>query len=300
MTKSLSGTNDTSGVMECPCGRSHPDTRQQRRQRRKLGDQAEMVDAISAAYAQGKAEGDPARGQHIVHYAGDCVEPFRLRQSSNRGALFVTYETRCRKCGPCRRARVAYWALAGVEQTRLAHVQGRRTWFGTLTLDPKAVEAIKARAFVKWSKDQRSASVSTPDWWTDPKCDFLFALLRDELMRECQLYWKRLRKAGHKFKYFLVFERHKSGVPHMHWLLHEAGERILKRHLGNEWPHGFTKVKLVGDISASERSVERVAWYVAKYLGKTIQSRQIASRSYRPSRKQDVKQKFGRKPKRSV
>lgn len=288
--KHSSGTSDTrKGGTGCPCGRPHPDTRPWRRQRRSLGDQAEMVDAISTAYAAGKASGRPERGEHVVHYAGDCLKPLLVKQSASRGALFVTYETRCRKCGPCRRAKMAYWALAAVEQTRLAAEQGRRTWFGTLTLRPEAVTAIKDRAFSKWAQEQAGSSVAPPDWWDDPQCDERFRMLRDELVHEVQLYWKRLRKAGHRFKYFLVFERHKSGEPHMHWLLHEEGEPILKRQLSEQWPLGFAKVKLVRDYSCQNRSAERVAWYVAKYLGKAVQARQIASRLYRPSRKQDVK-----------
>jgi hypothetical protein len=74
----------------------------------------------------------------------------------------------------------------------------------------------------------------------------------------------------------------------MHWLLHEDGAPILKRHLQAQWPFGFSKMKLVGGDSCKNRSPERVAWYVAKYLGKTVQARQVASVLYRPSRKQDV------------
>jgi len=183
---------------------------------------------------------------------------------------------------------MAYWALAAVEQTRLAQEQGRRTWFGTLTLRPEAVAMIQDRAFEEWAQIRDSASVELPDWLSDPQCDFRFAMLRGQLVGECQKYWKRLRADGHRFKYFLVFERHKSGQPHMHWLLHEDGEPILKRHLVTQWSHGFAKVKLVGRNSRKNVSPERAAWYVAKYLGKAVQARQIASRLYRPSRKQDV------------
>lgn len=283
MTKSLSGTNDTGRGHGCPCGRSHPDARNARRRRRRGGDLAEMADVITEAYASSKASGDPQRGEHRLHFAGDCEAPVVIRQSASRGALFASYETRCRKCGPCRRAKVAYWALAAVEQTRLAREQGRRTWFGTLTLSPEWRAAVEARAFDKWLAGS-SGTGEVPDWWTDPKCDYRFGFIRTELVREVQLYWKRLRKAGHRFRYLLVFERHKSGHPHMHWLLHEEADPILKRHLQGEWFLGFTNVKLVSGNSRQSASETRAAWYVAKYLGKTIQSRQIASRLYRPSR----------------
>ena len=111
-----------------------------------------------------------------------------------------------------------------------------------------------------------------------------------------QRYWKRLRKGVRRcercypskprkagewdhppasFKYLLVFERHKSGHPHMHFMLHETGEHITLKHLECGWGHGFVKMKLVkGD---DER---RAAFYVSKYLGKSYQSRQIASVRY--------------------
>ena len=288
MTKSLSGTNDTGRWNGCPCGHTHDDARPWRRQRRSLADHRDLSDRIGSAYDAGKASGSVELGEHTLHYAGDCERPLLVKQSANRGALFATYETRCRKCGPCRRAKMAYWALAAVKQTQIAREQGRRTWFGTLTLRPEVVAAIKDRAFEKWAQTARGSSVAPPDWWENPQCDFRFALMREQLVRECQLYWKRLRKAGHKFKYFLVFERHRSGSPHMHWLLHEAEGAILKKHLQGQWPHGFTNVKLVRPNSRSSASPDRVAWYVAKYLGKAEQARQIASRGYRPSRKQDV------------
>lgn len=282
------GTSDSGSGHGCPCGRSHPDTRPWRRKIRRPGDHTGMAEKIYDAYGAGKASGDPQRGEHVVHYAGDCQKPIRIGKAAQRGALHVVWETRCRGCGPCLKAKMTYWALAAVEQTRLAAEQGRRTWFGTLTLRPEAIAAVEARVFEQWAQAQDCASCALPDWLSDPKCDFRFALLREQLVGECQRYWKRLRADGHRFKYFLVFERHKSGEPHMHWLLHEEGEPILKRHLVSKWECGFAKAKLIGRNSRKNVSPERAAWYVAKYLGKAVQARQIASRLYRPSRKQDV------------
>lgn len=285
----LSGTSDSGSGHGCPCGRSHPDTRPWRRRSRLPTDHGRMVDQLTLAASSGKITSTPQRGEHVVHYAGDCSQPVRIGKAADRGALHVIWETRCRICKRCLKAKMTYWALAAVEQTRIAAEQGHRTWFGTLTLRPEALAAIKVRVFQEWAQSQKQASSAPPDWMDDPKCDFRFGLLRDQLVGECQRYWKRLRAAGHRFKYFLVFERHKSGEPHMHWLLHEEGEPILKRHLTSQWPLGFAKVKLVGRKKRQHVSPERAAWYVAKYLGKAVQSRQIASRSYRPSRKRDVK-----------
>lgn len=282
------GTSDTTEVGHgCPCGTSHPSPRVWRRRRPSPGDHARIVGHLTDAYASGKASGDPQRGSHVLHFAGQCERPIQLRKSASKGALFVTYETRCRRCPDCLRARMNYWALAAVNQTVQAHERGDRTWFGTLTLRPQAIAAIKVRVFEQWASEQGSASVEPPGWIEQPECDFRFGLMRDQLVRELQLYWKRLRKAGHRFHYLVVFERHKSGEPHMHWLLHEVGGRISKRALQAQWPHGFTQVKLVNASDGSPRSVDRAAWYVAKYLGKEVQSRQLASIGYRPSRKED-------------
>lgn len=285
MTKSFSGTNDTGRGNGCPCGRSHPDPRPYLAKLARPGNHSRITEALSEGYASGKASGNPQRGEHVLHYAGNCEKPISIKKAAERGALFVTYEVRCRKCGPCLRAKVGYWAMAAIEQTRLAAEQGLRTWFGTLTLTPESQRYLRDLAFEKWATQRRGASAGCPDWWYDPKCDYRFSLIVREFLTLVQKYWKRLRKAGHKFKYFLVFERHKSGLPHAHFLLHEMEDRILKRALQSQWHHGFTNVKLVGGKSMRKNvSAERAAFYVAKYLGKTVQARQIASRLYRPSR----------------
>jgi hypothetical protein len=230
------------------------------------------------------------RGWSEVAYHGDCVKPIRLNQVTFAYKQ-VTWLVRCRKCSNCLKAKRTYWALAAIEQARLAEEQGRRTWFGTLTLSSEAQAMIQDRAMAKWFARPDVQTSKVPEWFDDPLCDYRFGLVRDELLREVQLYWKRLRKAGHEFSYMLVFERHKSGHPHMHWLLHEKGQPILKRHLQSQWSLGFTQVKLVGRDKRKHVSPERAAWYVAKYLGKTVQARQIASRLYRPSRVSRMKLK---------
>lgn len=184
-----------------------------------------------------------------------------------------------------------HWAKRGLSATAEAAERSGRTWFGTLTLDAAALIAIGDRA--RLASDEPEAP-----WWDDVRptsyfcrkrkkvvtvrghiCDRRFALMRDQLILECRRMWARLRKRGHKFSYLLVFERHKSGEPHMHFLLHEKGSPILKRQLAEQWPHGFTKIKLVG---AAKRQVpaDQAAFYVAKYLAKDFQARQIASKGY--------------------
>ena len=154
-------------------------------------------------------------------------------------------------------------------------MSGNRTWFGTLTLTKDWQDELLQRA--------RSAHPDpNAEWWDNPFCEERYAAVRDEFMAEVQKYWKRLRKAGHAFKYFLVFEPHKSGLPHAHWLLHEQEGPIRKRELQQQWPLGHTKVVIVGGRSKRSASPERAAYYVAKYLSKSVQSRQIASQLYRP------------------
>lgn len=194
------------------------------------------------------------------------------------------YYVRCRRCKACLRARMGYWLHHSMANTRATMQQGLRTWFGTLTLRPEAQSALLDRARQKWLEERESGSSKVEDWWEDPKCDYRFALHRAELLRELQLFFKRLRKAGHAFKYFVVFERHKSGLPHIHWLLHESQSVITKDQLQKQWHLGFSQVKLVGGHDRKHKrklSPEFASYYVAKYLAKEFQSRQIVSIKYR-------------------
>lgn len=200
---------------------------------------------------------------------------------------------RCRRCTECLHARKYYWASAALEQTR----QARRTWFGTLTFDESGHRELALRAKAKHPTPNAS-------WWDDTvpvtyfckkrkenvtvdgyTCDERFRVTTKEAYREARLFWARLRKAGHKFKYLLVFERHKTGLVHMHFLLHEQDKPILKRDIESQWPWGYTNIKLVGGSSKQTIAADKAAWYVAKYLSKSVQSRQIASKDYRPEKR---------------
>lgn len=193
--------------------------------------------------------------------------------TAHNGSTIVKRLCRCRQCTTCRRAKANYWAYAAMHQTEAAP---GRTWFGTLTLDPEGQGILADRA--------RSVSDDPSIDWENAKCDARFAAVRDQLVLECRRYWARLRKSGHRFKYLLVFERHKSGLPHMHFLLHEHSGPIRKALLEQQWPWGFSKPKLVG---SAKRQIppKQAAFYVAKYLSKDTQARQIASNGYRPSKR---------------
>jgi hypothetical protein len=181
-----------------------------------------------------------------------------------------------------------------MEMTKQAEASGDRSWFGTLTLDADSVQVLTARAM-------RASGDPTAKWWEETVpityyckrrkrtihavgfvCDKRFKLLCDEMHREVRKYFRRLRHAGLRFKYFLVYERHKSGLPHAHFILHEEGCTILKRVLRAEWPNGFIQASLIGGRARNAAAPGKAAWYAVKYLTKSRQARVKASPGYRP------------------
>ena len=164
---------------------------------------------------------------------------------------------------------MAYWALAAVNQTKASS----RTWFGTLTLSPEAQEKFLLEA-------RMSSSEPLATYWWEETCDVRFKAVTRLVYGEVQKMWKRLRKHGCEFTYVVVFERHKSGLPHMHFLLHEQGSPILKRTIQSNWHLGFSNLKLVG--TKRSHTPEAACWYVAKYLSKSMLCKVRASTNYRP------------------
>ena len=273
MTPHLSEPGQASG---CPCGRSHPPQGISLRKLRKPVSTERLREQL---YTQ-QAFLQDAPDRFRLDYAGSCESPICVKQNDVT-RLFVDTLVRCRRCKPCLRARTNYWGYAAMRETLEAQDRGLRTWFGTLSLTPTWQSEFLRRAMDRWSEAQPTGAF--PDWWDDPKCDERFRLVRNELLPEVQKLWKRLRKKGYRFKYFLVFERHKSGLPHMHFLLHEQSSRITKSAIQAEWAFGFSNVSIVGGRSKNAAAPEKAAWYVVKYLSKSVQARQVASRLYRPS-----------------
>ena len=241
-----------------------------------------MASAIYEAQLRGDAQPGQRPGEWVVNYAHDCERPYVVRRMAVRGALMADYCMPCRSCPPCRKRKMGHWAYRAINEARAAQQEGRRTWFGTLTLNPSTMSETLQQALEGYMEGSDTGEVE--DWWEDPLCDYRFALHRKVLTAELQKYWKRLRKAGLEFSYLAVFERHKSGLPHIHWLLHENGSPIRKAVLQDKWTHGFTKVKLVKNGYDKKRkrkvSIEFAAFYVCKYLQKHQQSRQLASQCY--------------------
>ena len=238
----------------CPCGRYHPTNRPYKLKRGTLADHDELRDRVYDAWSAGLAENSGDRW--LVRYSGKCSKPIPIKRSASSGALFATMLVRCWKCDDCRRAIAYYWAMAGKEQTRLAAERGDRTWFGTLTFRSEHQRAMIDLARDRWMAETATGS-APPDWWEDALCDERFRLVREEVVAELQMYWKRLRKAGHKFTYLAVLERHKTGLPHVHFLLHEKCCKIRKRDLQEKWPFGFSNVSIVGGKARKSAAPEK-------------------------------------------
>lgn len=149
-----------------------------------------------------------------------------------------------------------------------------RTWFGTLTFAPEYHQRALARARQRCSRQGFDYDTQTDEQ--------KFAGLWRELSKLVTLYIKRLRKgdASRKmypaqFRYLLVVEAHKTGLPHAHMLVHETDAEYPAREaaLSAQWLHGFSKWRLVGED-------DRAVAYVCKYVAKSAAARVRASARY--------------------
>lgn len=258
---------------ECPCGADHRPPPRRRRPLREPS--ADLPAKVLPLLWAGKAHQDASTAIWTLEVSGDCSSPLTVRQHSLKPDLRAKYRVRCRKCGPCRRAMRNYWGFAAMNQTLEAAKSGHRTWFGTLTCDASWQGELLTRAI-------RKAPAGCTADWKNPMCEERYRRVSAEFLREVQKYWKRLRNAGHAFKYIVVFEPHESGLPHAHFLLHEQDGTILQRSLKAEWPCGFTRFNLVGGRARNAAAPNRAAWYVVKYLTKATQTRLRASKGYIP------------------
>jgi len=165
----------------------------------------------------------------------------------------------CRKCPRCLDNRRRFWSSLMKNEISYSH----RTWLGTFTINPH------------WRFIFSCRSGST---------DYFKSY--SEISKELTKYFKRLRKAGFKFRYVLVAEAHKDGYPHVHILLHETSYNIIpKSRLKAEWEFGFTDFKLVENSDSS--------YYVAKYLAKDARTRIRASQRYGRSGHDLILSEFG-------
>lgn len=167
--------------------------------------------------------------------------------------LTLIMHMKCRACPDCRRLRRREWYLrAGIELSRC-----KRSWFGTLTLSPES--AFRCEVFA------RRRLLSGGTIWEQLRPKDRYGELCRQVGSEVTLYLKRLRKqSGARLKYMACFEPHRSGIPHLHMLVHEYDDTGLRKsQLDAQWNHGFTHWRLVPSEDAG-----KAAAYVAKYITK--------------------------------
>lgn len=214
--------------------------------------------------------------------SGDCHKPWTtvlwgraaaphgekrvlVRPLKENTTAILEIETRCRKCPACLWARQRRWYGAAMQELALAP----RTWFGTLTLSPEnhfRYQLLAQKRCEARSVDYHALSASEQ-----------YVERHNAIGAELTRYLKRIRKnSGAKLRYLLVAEKHKSGEPHYHMLLHEVnhGGKVLHRHLSNAWHLGFENWRL------SDPLKPKSAAYLCKYLAKSAEARVRASQRY--------------------
>lgn len=150
------------------------------------------------------------------------------------GPIPVELEARCRKCSGCLAHRRRLWTARAVDEI----IAGKRSWFGTLTINPHwrfvgkvATQSTLLRRGVLWDALD-----------TDEQFSELVAFHNKEITK----FLKRVRQqSGQPLRYLLVSERHKTGDPHFHLLLHEPKGEIRKALLEKQWRYGFSHWRLV-------------------------------------------------------
>lgn len=199
-----------------------------------------------------------------------CVTPVELHMFGYPDEICVALGTetprpvaqrvqvRCRVCSACLRHRARLWTARAIDESRASE----RTWMGTLTLSPDRQT---------WARYTALAHQERRLGHTDEQTVFRKSV--DLIGKETTRYLKRLRKVA-PFRYLLVTEAHKNGLPHFHMLLHEYASPIPKTVLESRWGYGFSHWRLV-DVANP-----RACGYVCKYLSKSALTRVRASQDY--------------------
>lgn len=175
----------------------------------------------------------------------------------------LTLGVPCRRCPNCLAWRAHMWEL----RAQLEIAQASRTWLGTLTLNTYYQEYCRNLARLYEQKNG-----STYEALSEAE---QFAQRHRFASKELTDWFKRLRKAGHEFKYLLATEAHRSGDPHYHVLIHEMGAPIRHKTLKDSWHWGFSDFHLIEQSDFIE-----TARYVCKYLTKSHMARIRASIGY--------------------
>jgi len=233
--------------------------------------------------------------------AGTCLHPVRMSEyhtqvttaegtPGDSGKYLVTL-ARCRSCKPCMDHRKEVWTARAFQEW----CGSSRVWFGTLTFAPEKHYMLMVQAIKR--------STLSADLWARLDEAERFARVEAEAAREVQLWLKRVRKAIEpmQLRYMLVAERHKSGNPHYHLLLHEQTDgSVTKRLMEDQWEAcGFSAWRLLSGAHGATG-----VHYVAKYLNKTTVIRVRASKHYgmRPGHRtgENEPQSYGRTKKPSL
>lgn len=208
--------------------------------------------------------------------AGNCTSPIyrEIQFRDTKSAMYqdadildpswratAELEVRCRKCENCLRARASHWRLRALAETSGAV----RTWFGSLTLTPEA----QYRALCLARRESAIRGYEWEEMSEGQQLTWRNFMIAPEITK----YLKRVRKeSAAPFRYILVMEAHKSGLPHYHMLLHESSPiGVRHRTLQSQWTLGFSAWKLAD---------KRAAFYVTKYLTKSLMARVRASKNY--------------------
>lgn len=209
---------------------------------------------------------EPTEHDNIVMLQRGYHDPqYRFRDTfPHEAPLVVTMEVPCRRCPRCLARRARHWRIRAQEEISAAP----RTWFGTMTLRPEEHNRALYAAHLRLSKGGTDFGQLSP-------CE-QFREVHTEIGREVTKWLKRIRKeSGARLRYILVAEKHKSGLPHYHMLVHETvgGGSVKERTLRKQWLLGFSLWKLVENHQGAAR-------YVSKYLSKSAEARVRASLRY--------------------
>lgn len=163
----------------------------------------------------------------------------------------VSMLTPCRKCERCRDYKRLHWRSRAIRELARTAAAGRRSWMVTLTFSAHHLAGVLMTA-----DNALPSSVELAAY------------------KHVQRYFKRLRKAGHRFRYLAVYERGEvTGRSHYHLLLHELGPRPIPKAEIEVWWRSHVHARLVGaDDGAGS--------YVTKYLTKGFAARARSSARY--------------------
>lgn len=195
---------------------------------------------------------------YLADWASYCDAPVSVyrhqRGSKGNPSLEIAIKVPCRKCARCMRFRRLTWR----DRCAVEIAQAPRSWFVTLTFDAMHLAGVLMEAHKLPARRTLPQRVEAAAY------------------RHVQLYFKRLRKAGYKFRYLAVMERGSINErEHFHFVLHEIDKPIPKRVLENEW-RSFVHARLVREAGG----VMRAAGYLTKYLTKSDGARPRASARY--------------------